>query len=75
MTHYYTVSEVYLQKVGATYPLGLEVSSPQAVMVFVEVHHLKAIELAGYLFDLLLFSGLGLLDAFGIPFDVVGHGD
>lgn len=43
--------------------------SSQAVVVFVEVHHLKAVELCRDLLDLLLLSGLNRLNALGIPGD------
>lgn len=39
----------------------------QAVVVLIEVHHLKAVELVGDLLDLLCLAGLDHLDAFGIP--------
>ena len=58
-----------------TYTLCLEVSSPQAVMVLIEVHDLETIELPRHLLDLLFLAGLDLLDAFSVPLDVVGHRD
>lgn len=41
--------------------------SSQAVVVFVEVHHLEAVELVGDCLDLLCLAGLHDLNAFGIP--------
>jgi hypothetical protein len=51
----------------STYALGLQMGTAQAVVVLVEVHHLKAVELIGHFLDLLCLTGLDDFHAFGIP--------
>jgi hypothetical protein len=48
-------------------PLCFEMRATEAVHVFVEVHHLEAIELVGDIFYALLLARLLKFDAFGIP--------
>lgn len=49
------------------YALSLQVRPPQAVVVFIEVHHLHAVELARDFPDLLLLLWGDDFDALGIP--------
>lgn len=50
-----------------TYTVSLQVSAPERVMVFVEVHHLESVELIRDFFDLLLLARLLDFDTFCIP--------
>jgi hypothetical protein len=51
-----------------TYALGFQMGSSEAVHVFVEIHHLKAVELVGHFLDLFLLAWLDGFDAWSIPF-------
>jgi hypothetical protein len=50
-----------------TYALGFQMRATQAMVVLVEIHHLKSIELVGYFLDLLLLPWLDDFHAFCIP--------
>jgi hypothetical protein len=50
-----------------TYALGFQMRAAQAMMVLVEVHHLKSIELVGDFLNLLLLPRLDDLHALCIP--------
>jgi len=49
------------------YALCFEMGAAQTVVVLVEIHHLKAVELIGDLLDLLFLAWLDHLHAGGIP--------
>lgn len=51
----------------ATHALCFEMRASQTMMVFVEVHHLKAIELVGDLLDLFFLAWLLDLHPLGVP--------
>lgn len=56
--------------IGWTYALCLQMCAAKTVHVFVEVHHLEAVELIRDFLDLLLLPGLNGLDTLSVPFDI-----
>lgn len=57
---------------GLAYSLGLQVCSSQTVVMFIEVHHLHALELLRDLPNLILLARLLDLDALRVPANVLG---
>lgn len=68
-THCVILISLRAQKMSVvrTYTVSLQVSAPETVMVFVEVHHLESVELIRDFFDLLLLVRLLDFDTFCIP--------
>src|SRR5689334_12527429 len=70
ITHCNLLVEPIEHEAAPTYTLSLQVRASQTVHVFVEVHHLEAVELVCNFLNLFLFSRLNNLDTWSIPLDV-----
>jgi hypothetical protein len=71
MTHY-SRQQLRVALGDCTYSLCLEMCAPQAVVVLVEIHHLKAIKLVRDLLNLFLLPWLSNFNTFGIPNNLLG---